>query len=211
MNYDDLLKLAAYIAHYMPDGWRVDRRPVDTDKQYQGVRILGDHYKAIRLYQSYRSKGKVTISGECPDYGLSWQQQRHAYLPSSSPSINVSPTRNPRHIAADIQRRLLPDYEKMLVKAEEAAQRYKDRIEQIEQVEHVLRCVMPDLRDYHDNRHSTSRTYHIYRPEEGSNYRSGKIETNGYGSLSCDLKLSDVSIDTAIKIMALLQETSKNH
>ncbi len=26
MDYDALLKLAAYVAHYMPNGWHVDRR-----------------------------------------------------------------------------------------------------------------------------------------------------------------------------------------
>jgi len=206
MDYDALLKLAAYVAHYMPKGWRVDRRPIDKDRQHQGARIIGDGYKAIRLYQNYHSKGKVRISGECPDYGLSWQEKRHAYLPHSSALINVSPTRNPQHIAADIMRRLMPEYEKTLLKAEAAAQRYKNGIAEIEQVEHALRCVMPDLRDYGDNSHSTSRRYHIYRPEEGGNYRSAEIETSGYGGLSCTMKLHDVSIDKAVQILALLRE-----
>ena len=206
MDYDELLKLAAYIAHYMPDGWRVDRRPVDQDRQHQGVRIIGDHHKSIRLYQSYRSKGKVTICGECPDYGLTWQQKRNACLPYGSTSINITPSRNPKHIAADIMRRLMPDYEKMLTKAEEAAQRYRNSIAEIEQVEHALRCVIPDLRDYGDNRHSTSRRYHIYRPEDGGSYRSGTIEASGYGGLSCDMDLRGVSIDKAVLILALLRD-----
>lgn len=100
----------------------------------------------------------------------------------------------------------MPDYEKMLIKAEEAAQRYRNSIAEIEQVEHALRCVMLDLRDYQDNSHSISRRYHIYRPEDGSNYRSGTIEASGYGGLSCDMDLHGVSIDKAVQILALLRE-----
>ena len=206
MEYEDLLKLGAHIAHYMPKGWRVDRRPIDKDRQHQGAQIIGDHHKAIRIYQSYHSKGKITISGECPDYGLTWQQKRHAYLPSSSASINVTPSRNPKHMAADIMRRLLPDYEAMLAKAESAAQRYKNSIEEIEHVKHALRCVMPDLRNYDDNSHSTSRRYSFYKPEDGGNYRSGIIEASSYGGLSCDLDLRGVSIDKAMQILALLND-----
>lgn len=206
MEYDALLKLAAIIAHYMPRGWRVDRRPIDKNRQHQGARIIGDNHQALRLYQSYQSKGKVTINGECPDYGLSWQQKRNACLPYSSASINVSPSRKPKHIAADIVRRLLPDYEAMLIKAEEAAQRYRNSIAEIEQVEHALHCVMPDLRNYQGNSHSTSRRYHIYRSEEGGNYSSGTIEASGYGGLSCDMDLHGVSIEKAVQILALLQE-----
>jgi len=205
MDYDELVKLAAHVAHYMPKGWRVDRRPIEADHQHQGARIIGDHHQSLRLYQSYQSKGKVTIRGECPDYGLTWQQRRHACLPHSSSSINVTPSRNPKHIAADIKRRLLPDYAAMLVKAEEAAQKYKNGIKEIEQVEHALRCVMPDLRDYGGNSHSTSRRYHIYRSEEGGNYRSGELETSSYGGLSCTMTLNDVSIDKTVQILALLR------
>ena len=206
MDYEELLKLAAYVAHYMPKGWRVDSRPVDQDRQYQGARIIGDDYKVIRLYQNYHSKGKVTISGECPAYGLSWQQQRQAHLPSGSASINVSPTRNPKHIAADIVRRLLPDYEQTLIKAKEAVQRYQNAVAEIEQVEHVLRCVMPELRPYNDNSYSTSRRYTLYKLKDGGHYRSADIQTSGYGGLSCDMELRSVSIDKAVQILALLRE-----
>lgn len=94
MDYDELLKLAAYIAHYMPEGGRVDRRPIDKDVQHQGARIIGDHHQSLRLSQSYQTKGKIAIRGEYPDYGLTWQQRHHAYLPHSCASINVTPNRN---------------------------------------------------------------------------------------------------------------------
>ena len=206
MDYQSLLKLATYVVHYMPNGWRVDRRPVEKDRQHQGVKILGEHHKAIRFYQSYQTKGKVTICGEYPGFGLNWQQRRHACLPHSRASINVSPNRNPCHIAADIMRRLIPDYEAKLLQAEEAAQRYKTAIKEIEQVEHVLHCVMPDLRNYGDNSHNTSRRYHIYKPDSSDCFRSAELQTSGYGGLSCDMELRDVSIDKTIQILALLRE-----
>ena len=205
MDYDALLKLAALIAHYMPDGWRVDCRPIDKDTQHQGARIIGNNHTALRLYQGYQSKGKITICGECPDYGLTWQQRRNACLPHGSASINVSPSRNPRHIAADIERRLLSDCVAMLEKAEQAAQDYKTNIAQLEQVEHVLRCVMPDLKNNQNNEYNTQRSYYMYE-RDGGVFRSGELSASGYGGLSCNMKLHDVSIDTSIKILALLRQ-----
>ena len=158
----------------MPKGWRVDRRPVEKEEQHQGVRIIGDDRQSIRLYKSYQSKNKVTLCGECPDYGLTWQQKRNACLPYGSNSINVNPERNPCHIAADIQRRLLPDYVAMLEKAEKTAHDYKQKLIQADHVAHVFRCLMPDLKDYDDNVNCSNRRYHVYKGDEG-NFRSADI------------------------------------
>ena len=128
MEYKALLKLAESIVFYMADGWRVDRRPIPLDRQHQGVRIVGEGGKALRFYQNYQTKGKIAVRGICPDFGLTYNEKRSACLPHGSDSINVSPTRNPKHIASDIERRLLPDYEKLLSKAKKAAQAYREKV-----------------------------------------------------------------------------------
>lgn len=83
------------------------------------------------------------------------------------------------------------------------AQRYKNGIEEIE---HVLRCIMPERRNYQGNQNSTSRRYHLYRHKDNDSFRSGEIQVSGYGGLSCDLTFHDVSVEKTIKILALLDE-----
>lgn len=203
MEYQDLLKLAESIANYM-EGWRADRRPVPQDHRHQGATLLGDQGKAIRLYQSYQSKGKVTVRGICPDYGLNHCERRNASLPHGSESINVSPARNPKHIAADIERRLLPGYEAILPEAAKRAQEYKKRVSTLEHIEHALLDVAPELRPYQQNDGSSERRYYIYG-KDNQPFRSGEIRISSYGCYSCDLDLNDVPLSTTFQILALLR------
>jgi len=100
----------------------------------------------------------------------------------------------------------LPDYEKMLINAAEKAQGYKNKIEQLGYVEHAFKSIVPDLRDYRDNTNSTERRYCFYGLEDES-FRRSELTVSTYERLHCDMELSDLSIDTAIKIMALIRET----
>lgn len=207
MDYQALLKLAESIAFYMAEGWRVDRRPVPQDEQHQGVKIIGDGGKTLRLYQSYQSKGKITVRGTCPSFGLSHNQQRNACLPHGSDSINISPTRNPKHIASDIERRLLPDYEAMLDNAAKTAQAYMEKISTLEHIEHAMLSISPELRAYQYNEVNTQRRYFLYGNNNAS-CRSGEIRLSASGGYSCDFDLNDVPLSTAFKILAILKEDS---
>lgn len=209
MDYHQLLDLAIAIAPHMKGGWRPDRRPVDRNYEHRGAKLLGEHGKVISLYQNYNTKGKIGVRGVCPDYGFSHQQKRNANIPLGSKSIRVSPTRNPRHIAADIHRRLLPDYEAMLIEAEQQAQRYRQRIESLTHLDQTLRRVSPELKSYQTNHDNIERRY-IIQDQNSKTLRSGELIVHSYNRLSCDLKLSDLSVDTTFRILALIKECEDN-
>ncbi|MGH1404354.1 MAG: hypothetical protein ACRBDL_08920 [Alphaproteobacteria bacterium] len=202
----DLSIIAAHVAHYLPGSWRLDRRPIDEDRRYLGVCILGDEHMCIRLQDAARMRkpGMIRISGEFPDFGLSYQERRSAGLPYQRTGINVSWTRKPQSIAADISRRLMPDYRQSLAQAKNAITIYKEKREVLNNIEYAFRKVMPDLSDYCDNRYSASRRYHF--KTNGAKYRTGELEVSSYGALHCDLRLSDLPVDTAMRIMALLRD-----
>ena len=205
MNYQTLLNLAEQIAYYLPNGWRVDRRPTGKDPLHDRVRLINEHHLSLRLYEkSYQSQGKVTLYGECPDFGLNWREYQQASLPRTSPSINVSPTRPPRAIAADIERRLLPAYRKMVREAEETACKYKNNIALASQIEHAIRQILPSLQAANGNSYATTRRYWVFFGDENNHCRSTDIATSLYGEPSCDITLHDLSIDKAIQILALL-------
>ena len=202
----DLSKIAAHVAHYLPGSWRLDRRPIPEDRQYLGVCILGDNRMIIRMQDAarMRKQGMIRISGECPDFGLGYQEKRYAGVPHCAGSINVSWTRTPKSIAADIVRRLMPNYKQLLEEAEKAVLKYKEQQESLAHIESAFRQVMPNLNFYIHDQYSAQRRYHFKTHEQG--YRTGELSLSDYGGLHCDLNLPDLPVETAIRILALLRE-----
>lgn len=203
ISNEALLTLAKNIAKSLPKEWQLNNDVIDRD--CQSITIRADKDKAITLYPSYRQKGKLTIIGVKPTYGLTQQQIRNAYLNDRMPSINVSPNRHPQSIANDIVRRLLTDYEQARIKIEEAVIRYKETIEQIEQIEKALLSAMPKIHRYSDDTHGTSRRYTTYNNKDNSTFRSISINTSTYDYPHCDLDITTIDIPTTIRILTLLQ------
>jgi len=198
----DLACLGTMVAHFLPGAWKLDSRPVDEDRQYLGVTIIKDSHYLIRLQDAGRmgKQGMIRVSGEITNFGLNWQEKRAA-INAQTTSINVSYNRTPQAIADDIHRRLIPDYLVEVEKAKEDLNIYKQRIEMITVIEQAFKRVMPCLRGAGYNKRETSRRYHFYN----KNY-SGDLDIHNISSLSCDLKISGITPEKAIKIMALLSE-----
>ena len=203
-TYKKLQLLGAQIAHYMAGSWRLDSRPIKAERHYMGVVLLGGDGLTIRLQDAarMRKQGMIYIYGEIPDFGLNHNERYSAGLERTSKSINVSWGRSAKSIAGDIQRRLIPAYIKAVAKAESQAQQFKQRMDTLKHIENVFRKITPNLRRYRGHEYETRREYAF--PAKGQ-YCSHTLVISGYGSVSCDLKLNDLTPDTAMQILALLQ------
>lgn len=85
MTHDELFALATQIAPHLRGVWNVTKR-----EGYQTAATLTDTVISFDIL--YTHKGKLNVQ----------PSQRY------SPQINISPTRPPKQIAADIERRLIP-------------------------------------------------------------------------------------------------------
>jgi hypothetical protein len=120
----DLEALARAIAPHLNGGtWQYQPQPADQDRRKWWATITGPNGAEIHL--TYRDK-RVNVYGEYP------KDQHNRYVMDSVkrynealPSITVSPSRPPQALAADIQRRFLPEYLGYLVKAQEEVARRK--------------------------------------------------------------------------------------
>ena len=63
---------------------------------------------------------------------------------------------------------------------------------------------MPDLRNNQYNGYNTQRRYSMKGRDTGV-FRSGELVISSYRGSSCDITLNDLSIDCAIKLLALLR------
>jgi len=116
----------------------------------------------------------------------------------------VSHNRQAKHIARDIERRMMPDYITLLDKVLGIATTYKHNMEQLDHIEQGFKKIVPYLRPYSDNKYSQHRRFTFEIPN--AQYRSGDLEISYYKRQHCDLKLPDIPIEIAMRIMALLQE-----
>lgn len=202
---DDLLKIASYVAHYMVGSWRVDTRPIDEDRKHLGFCILGENLLTIRIQNAKRigKEGMLRIYGEIPSYGLNWQGIRSANIKRSSESINVSINKDPRIISSDIERRLIPDYLKDVINAEKELMEYQKKISNINNIENAFRQIIPSLSQY--NRRDERRREYSFRTSSNSFLRSAALVLSVYDPTSCNLKLDDLPIDTAIRVLAMIK------
>jgi hypothetical protein len=85
-------EFAARVACWLP-GWRFDALEREGFRLPQ---LIGEHGARLEFRDAWNRKNMIRVAGLGAGY--------------RSPSINVSATREPRAAAADIGRRLIPDY-----------------------------------------------------------------------------------------------------
>ena len=107
IKQDVFTSLAERVAESLPGNWSVDPFPENwgragaylREERSQAVLVLGES-------QEYadRSKNKLTIVGDYP------RDRRGQVSQARRPKITVSAAKTAAQIAADVQRRLLPEY-----------------------------------------------------------------------------------------------------
>jgi hypothetical protein len=137
---DVLFVLAQQVARDLPGTWVVTPFPEDwgragahlRETQSQAILILGESQE-----YSDRKKNRLTVQGDYP-------RDRHGHMSSARrPKISVSGEKTGSQIAAEIARRLLPEYLPLLVK--ELAQNTRSNEQETqtklvaEQIAHLVR------------------------------------------------------------------------
>ena len=205
MKLNCLQNIVESVIPHLNENWRIDKRNL-TDNEYgPKIKIIGNNGKVISFSQHWKLKDKLAIAGVIPDFGLSYNQRSNAMLPSPNEAIKVSPNRKPTHIANDIERRLIPAYEDLFIKAKAEADQYKNKISEIEQVEYAFKTVSPPFRGHSDNPNSTYRRYYL-NSLQNEFFHGGTITLSSHNELSCNISLTEVSPDKAIQILALLSK-----
>lgn len=151
-------------------------------------RIIDGTGRGLVFSKQYRGK-KFTISGM---YLRGARYSHSGYCQS----IGVSISRPPKDIAADINRRLLPDY---LVAYDKMKTRILEDQEQIQRI-HVIAQSLAKVTDGHIAPHSGSDQRQVYFTQgQAQIYSSGEVK----------LELRSISAEQAIKIAASVYVATK--
>lgn len=119
----DLEALARAIAPHL-DGGTWQYKP--NEDRREAATILGPNGAVISLSVEWSGKGRVKVDGQYPrDHHNQWVIDSVKRYNEALPSITVSASRQPKDLAADIQRRFIPLYLGVLAKAQEEVARRK--------------------------------------------------------------------------------------
>ncbi len=112
MNQPELTSLAEEVAENLAGSWSVEPFPSDWGRR--GAWIRGTHGEILSIgeTQEYAKRNKNIL-----DVGTDYPKEHNERgFPTKRPRISVSATKSGKQIAADIARRLLPEYLSILEK-----------------------------------------------------------------------------------------------
>jgi len=195
----DLIKK---VADYLPKEWRFSQL---VDGGGEGSpELIGETGKKIYFRLRFDKPMMVSVTGAWPKIFEDKRYQsvsdyRVLQKGEGFPTINFNVNRKPEAIATDIKRRFLENYNKLhLLCLEKRSKIMKHRelishkVASMELVAPVEKCL---LKHSHDNPR-------LYLQYNESDTPSGEIFFNHRASIN--LELAGVSIDTTIKILALI-------
>jgi hypothetical protein len=124
MNQLDMTSLAEQIAEHLDGEWSVEPFPSDWGRKGAWLRETGGSILNIGESQEYseRNKNRLSVGTDYP------KEHSERGFSTKRPKISVSATKTGAQIAADITRRLLPEYLPLLQEAFsgiKARQRYE--------------------------------------------------------------------------------------
>ena len=180
------LAIVQQVALYLGKPWKFSHLGEPSDWRYEITDGTG-HVLNFHV-NSYQHKGKLRVSGNFP-------RSRTAPYRTDYKTIGISISRPPRDIAADITRRLIPQYLAAYDRAEEA---YKEQHQKAENIKLIAEAIIRVTGGrVHTNGHSTRTVY----------FDHGEAEIWSGGDIT--LRLSSLSPDMAIKLAALATATKQ--
>lgn len=113
MNQSDMTSLAEQVAEHLDGEWSVEPFPSDWGRKGAWLRETGGAILNLGESQEYsdRNKNRLTVGTDYP------KEHSERGFSSKRPRISVSGTKTGAQIAADIERRLLPEYLPLLQEA----------------------------------------------------------------------------------------------
>lgn len=112
MTQDHMTTLAEEVAEHLEGAWSVESFPADWGRKGAWLRGEAGEILSIGESQEYseRSKNRLSIGTDYP------KEHNERGFSTTRPRISVSDTKTGKQIAADIERRLLPEYRPLLGK-----------------------------------------------------------------------------------------------
>ncbi len=216
-HHVEVLSQVTRYAGLRENGWTFQVQDHDGFKQYYFVNSTnvpnGKLHISFPDYGNDKDKNTLWISGIYPrdrhgnDY-TSYEKER--------PSIKCSASKAPAAIAADIMRRLMPDYLALLDKVQQRIVSYHSRIDAKSAIGALLASRFPTLLTLRD---TTRGSDHYGQPNKGTDVRlfaSDKslrehglrvdiqVEVNADNCSRCELTLSDLDSETVTAVLTLL-------
>ena len=182
-NRKEQEQLLQKVASYLGDNWRLDTR------DRYSLELINPPYRIYCTFGGWRKseKNRIFFSGARP--------QRVEYYQAPQ-KISVSDKRDPKAMAAEIEKRLWPLYKKA---ADESIERQKRHKEEEKEIENIGQMFLKTGIIY--DKTNNNRQYTIYGG--GVGLVSGEIYI--YGDKKINLKLHNISIESAIKIAYLIK------
>jgi len=183
----DYSALIQQVALYLGKPWKFNRR---AETAYNRYEIIDGGGRALVLVKDYR-KPRFSVYGRFPHTITS------AYLRDYK-SISFAASRAPKAIAADISRRFLPHYVAAFAEARQMLLQEQAEDEERTQIARLLAQVSKGREGCHS---SNSRSRTVY-------FSDGAAEV--ISAQRVDLKLSSLSADEAIRILAGLHQKTQS-
>lgn len=112
MNQSDMTTLAEQVAEHLAGAWSVEPFPSDWGRAGAWLRGEADEILSLGETQEYAKRNKNLL-----DVGTDYPREHgERGFSTKRPRISVSATKTGRQIAADVERRLLPEYRPLLQK-----------------------------------------------------------------------------------------------
>ena len=194
MDIQKLIVVAAYL-----DGWKIDSR------NEHRPRLINGEGLSITVYAVNGQRWELSGDSPCDSRG-----KHFGYTGINRLQISVSHKREAAHIAADIQRRLIPGYAELYKQAKAEIKEHENKITWCDHIEglfsHLLRGKPPR---HTGHRRETRRriSFGSYKATHGS----GEVNLSAYDGGRVDVNISNIKPDLAIKLMHFYQNEIVNH
>lgn len=197
---EELIKI---IASYLKGSWRFNQLEFDNTGKME---LLGDSGRKILFRHKQGTRTMINVSGTWPiiegdnyyrhvsDWGVMGEGD-------TVPNINFSCLRKPKAIANDVQNRFIKDYDRLYELCLEAKKTVLANRDLMSHKISAMKKVI-NFRDDHGFSVDCPRFYI-------SDYINSQHGTVFCRQSSCDLDLKGISYDSAIKILAILNDSTK--
>lgn len=207
---NQVFDLVKKIAPLLPGQWRLNQIAHVSDDVF----LIGEGGMKIYFREHFDKPTMINVTGSFPSLSRKGKKQQHNDLRywdllkrgDSYPTMNFSSKRKLTSIVYDLKKRFLDRYIELYRLAEiKKCELLEKRILISHQVT-ALELVAPVERSVHDFSEDNPRLYLSYGKKELPN---GEVFFNTRSKI--DLKITDLSMDTAIKLLALISSDVKNN
>lgn len=195
-------ELVQQVCQHLPGRWRYDK--ASNERSDRWVRLLGAVEGLALLfrcdfYSNTRGKGRVAISGDYPP-----DAYRQGLLRDAPKAITVALSRGPEKIAAEVQRRVLPDYLDRFEKVKNQVDaQHKLAETNRAAARHIAKALHDDFRDSG----SSSDSYHQFSATgwESRGFTNRIVieswphsNEDGTTTIKCNFTVDDISVEDAL-------------